>query len=173
MAIRHLVIAALAALSITACGSTPVEETEEYQALAAELEQVEADVAEREAALVERETAVESAEADAEAIIADAEAQAAATIEEADAQLATVEAQVEELDANSIEPGIWLVPSELSPGQYRRVSGEGYCYIGQYKDDDILDNEGTDVGRTVFTVTDVKGSYVEISPDCGPFQKIG
>ena len=174
-----IVIALFIGLGVgaVAAGSTPVEKTEEYQSLAAELEQVKTDWSEAETTLAEREAAVETAEADAAAIIADAEAQAAATVEEADAQLATVEAKVEELDANNIEPGWYLVGSEISPGSYRAasdVSGR-LCYVAQTQisNDDIVNNMVTDTGRPTFQVQNVEGTQVEIDSDCPAFQKIG
>lgn len=166
-------------LGVATAGTTATEETPEYQALQAELDDAEAAVtdaeeaadqaiADAEASLADREAAVAAAEEEAAALVSDAEAAKA----EAEAATAAV---LEEVDANRVEPGWYLVGSEIQPGTYRPINDAGYCYIGQYDvaSDDIIDNVSADGGRPAFTIQNVPNTQVEISNECGPLQKIG
>jgi len=79
-----------------------------------------------------------------------------------------------DFDPNVIQPGTYLVPEEISPGQYRTddsVNG-GSCYMSQDVGDDIVNNLREDVGRPVFTVEDVPNSTFSINSDCGTVSKL-
>ena len=88
-----------------------------------------------------------------------------------------VECRVAEqpVDANRVQPGWYLVGTEIEPGTYRPTTDTGYCYIGQYDiaSDDIIDNVSADNGRPAFTIQNVPNTQVEITSECGPLQRIG
>lgn len=73
-----------------------------------------------------------------------------------------------------IEPGMYLVGSEVKPGMYRTVDPVvGLCYMSQDRGDDIINNATGDAGRVIFTVVKATGSTFTVDSDCGPVQKVG
>lgn len=77
-------------------------------------------------------------------------------------------------DPNVLQPGTYLVPEEVQPGQYRTVDNVtgGSCYMSQDLGSDIVDNLREEAGRPVFTVEEVAGSTFSIDLDCGPVTRL-
>jgi len=78
----------------------------------------------------------------------------------------------DEIDASMIEPGTYLVPSEVEAGRYRTVDDISDCYMSQDKGSNIVNNLAEEAGRPVFTVTSAPGTTFTIQPECGAVQKI-
>jgi hypothetical protein len=142
-----------------------VEDSPEYQALERTVATLESDVASE----AQRADAAEGELADLaarEAAVADAEA----AVAEREAAVTVTEQQI---DASRLEPGIYIVGTDIEPGQYRTLNDvSGLCYFAQKDGESILWNDISDVGRPVATVQNAPGTTFEIDRECGPVQKI-
>jgi hypothetical protein len=116
--------------------------------------------------------AAEQRATDAEKALADAQADLDARKAELDSREAAITTAEVAFDANNLEPGTYIVGTDIAPGKWKGTATE-MCYLGQNNGNDIMWNDISTGGQWVATVEDVPGSTFEFQSSCGNAAKVG
>lgn len=105
--------------------------------------------------------------------LADAKAALDKRSAELDAREAKVTTAEASYDASHLKPGVYIVGTDIQPGQYRSVADvTGLCYFAQKDGQKILWNDVNKEGRPVATVEAAAGTTFEFGRECGVLEKI-